>query len=49
MSSDKLLVLLDDPEIRVCPGGQTLPALELARLMRIDIALDEDEAGAFGG
>ncbi|MEV6848353.1 hypothetical protein [Actinoplanes sp. NPDC051411] len=44
----QLRQLLPDLLDAVCPGGQMLPAPELARLMRIDIVLDEDEAGPFG-
>jgi hypothetical protein len=44
----QLRQLLPDLLDALAPGGQVLPADELARLIRIDIVLDDEEAGAFG-
>jgi uncharacterized protein YidB (DUF937 family) len=40
--------LLPDLLDALTPGGELLPAAELARVMRVDIALDEQSAGVFG-
>jgi hypothetical protein len=43
-AAGKLAVLLD----ALTPDGVLLPAAEPARILRADIALDEESAGAFG-
>jgi uncharacterized protein YidB (DUF937 family) len=44
----QLAQFLPDLLDALTPGGDLLPATELAQLMRADIVLDEDSAGAFG-
>jgi YidB-like protein len=44
----QLAQLLPDLLDALTPSGELLPAPELARIMRIDIALDDESAGAFG-
>ena len=45
----QLAQLLPDLLDALTPGGELLPPVELARVLRVDVALDEDSAGAFGG
>jgi uncharacterized protein YidB (DUF937 family) len=44
----QLAQLLPDLVDALTPGGELLSAPELARLMRIDVVLDDESAGAFG-
>jgi hypothetical protein len=44
----QLAQLLPDLLDALTPGGELLPAIELGRLMQIDIVLDDESAGAFG-
>jgi hypothetical protein len=45
----QLRQLLPDLLDALAPDGRLIPATELTTLLRVDIALDENEAGAFGG
>ena len=44
----QLAQLLPDLLDALAPGGDLIPAADLARIIRIDVALDDEEAGAFG-
>lgn len=44
----QLRQLLPDLLDALRPGGSPIPAAEVSVLLRVDIALDDEEAGAFG-